>query len=96
MGIRIDYVLLCDGLMRLLDLVIKLGDELETVSSLVAELDIFWDGDANSAFISRIGGDLVEAAAVMLKIRETVRCLDRAVDVYMKNEKEIADIVAGL
>lgn len=74
----------------------QLTDHFAQLSELVAELsentaclDIFWDGDANSAFVAAVGEDLVMADGLLIRIRDSIRLLRRVFGIYMDNEKEV-------
>lgn len=73
----------------------RLRQEITDIGSITKDLDIFWDGDANSAYNVKVAGDLIEMGAVVMKIRDTIRCADRIFDLYMANEKEVAGMIAA-
>ena len=91
--LRVDYTSLRDKLDRLCLIVTAINEEIAGIAEYTADLDIFWDGDANSAFIAGIGEDLLDIDAIMMRIRGTVRAAVKVLDIYQKNEKEIKRMI---
>ena len=87
--LTVDYVALLEGVRELSGLFLKVGREVEEIVGYTRELDLFWDGGANSAYIGKVGEDLAAIAEISVKIRDTIRILGLILDVYLENEKEI-------
>lgn len=89
----VDYVSFCNRTRQLSELFIKLGEEVEAIAAYTAELDIFWDGGANKAYIGRVGQNLFAIGEITVKIRDTIRILCRVLDIYMENETRIQRLI---
>ena len=89
-----DYALLREGIRSLSELCCRLSTEVERIAGYTENMDIFWDGDANSAYMSAVSADLVEMGAVLLRIRRTVKAADNAFAAYMENEKKVSAVIA--
>ena len=85
----VDYVILNNGLIRLSQICSKLNEETGRIARIYADLDIFWDGDANAAYTVRIADDLVEMGIIMLRARQTVKAVVGMMEIYMKTERDI-------
>ena len=92
-SIYVDYTLLRNRLDRLSELVAATGEEIGKIAEYTANLDIFWDGDANSAYILRISEDLIDIDVIMMRIRETVHAAVSAFDMYQENERRISRMI---
>ena len=91
--LRVDYALLRDRLDRLMDIAAMINEEIERISEYTGGLDIFWDGDANSAYICKIGEDLMEADMIMMHVRNTVNTAVNVFELYQDNEKEVKRMI---
>ena len=89
----VDYAVLSEKLDRLSGITVSISEEIGKIAQRVAQLDIFWDGDANSAYITKIGEDLLDADVIVMNIRNTVRAAVKTMDLYQKNEKEIKRMI---
>ena len=76
-------------LIRLSEICKELNEETGRIARIYADLDIFWDGDANTAYSVRIADDLTRMGTVMLKLRQTVKAACSVMEIYMKTEREI-------
>lgn len=85
----VDYVILNNGLIRLSQICSKLNEETGRIARIYADLDIFWDGDANAAYTVRIADDLVEMGIIMLRARQTIKAAAGMMEIYMKTERDI-------
>ena len=92
-NLNVDYAKLDAALGRLSELAAALGEEIGRIAEYTANLDIFWDGDANSAYIGKTGEDLLEIDVIMMRIRNTVSAAVKVFDLYQKNEKEIKKMI---
>ena len=92
-NLRVDYPALAEKIDRLQETFIKADEQICLCAAAAEELDIFWDGDANAAFISRIGDDLADAAAVLIRIRDVIGKAGKAFDHYMKNENDVKRMI---
>ena len=88
-----DYVKIDEKVGRMFEITARIGEEIGNISAYTADLDIFWDGDANSAFITKIGEDLLEAGVILMRVRALVKAASSALDLYQKNEKEIKRMI---
>ncbi len=89
----VDYALFCNRTRQLSELFMKLGKEVEAITCYTAELDIFWDGGANKAYIGRVGQNLSAIGEITVKIRDTIRILGLVLDIYMENETRIQRLI---
>lgn len=94
--LSVDYVSLREKMQRLSQLVVRLDAEVAKIADLTANLDIFWDGDANSVFVAAIAEDLIDTEVIMMRIRKTVKLIGNAMDIYMENEKEVKRMIEEL
>ena len=91
--LNVDYAKLDAALGRLSEITAALGEEIGRIAEYTANLDIFWDGDANSAYIGKTAQDLLEVDVIMMRIRSTVSAAVKVFDLYQKNEKEIKKMI---
>lgn len=92
-SLGVDYVSLAEKIERLSGLMRQLSEEIGRIADISADLDIFWDGDANTAFIAGIGEDVTAIGIVMMRIRQTVNAVGKVFDIYMQNEKEVRRMI---
>ena len=95
-SINVEYTRLLADLGHLLDITFRLNEEIEKIAGYTADLDIFWDGDANSAYIQKIGEDLLDMNVIMIRVRNAVKSGVLALDLYQKNEKEIIRMIGDM
>ena len=74
---------------RLNELYFALSKEVDDLAESAAALDIFWDGDANTAFMQKTGDDLIRAAALLIRIRNSIRVLREAVLIEAEAEIQV-------
>ncbi len=91
--IGIDYIKVRVKIKRLSDLYAELAKEINRIAELSADLDIFWDGDANAAFVLAIEEDMVRTAVLLTGIRDVIRCARKAFDDYQASEKQVRMIL---
>ncbi|MBR4574118.1 MAG: hypothetical protein IKO16_04345 [Lachnospiraceae bacterium] len=91
--LTVDYVSFRNSTGQIMDLFLKIGDEVDHIVDYTKELDIFWDGEANSAYIGRVGSDITAIAEIAVKIRDTIRLLGMILDIYMENEREVQKLL---
>ncbi|MCR5590312.1 MAG: hypothetical protein K6F73_02150 [Lachnospiraceae bacterium] len=89
----IDYAMMSEKLVKLMEDYARLHEEISKIAEYTACLDIFWDGDANSAFMSLIGDDMVRAGILTARIGEAAKALRKAFDIYVQNEKEVLKMI---
>lgn len=87
--LSVEYIAFCEKAKKLSQLFIRLSSEIESIARFTDSMDIFWDGDANTAFTARIGEDLVTMEAVMVRIRKAVLSSHKALEIYLQAEKEV-------
>ena len=87
--LSVEYDKLSSKLVRLSEICTALNEETGRIARYYADLDIFWDGDANTAYSARIADDLVRMGIVMLKLRQTVKAACSVMEIYMKTERKI-------
>ena len=85
-----------ENITRLFELYLKLSDETAGLAGYAANLDIFWDGDANSAYVQTIGEDLVKMGVIVMNIKKTAGCTRRALNIYMRYEAEVSRIIRDI
>ncbi len=66
-----------------------MAEEVEKMTEYAANMDIFWDGDANAAFMQKILDDLARAAVFLIKVRDTIGLARSAFDIYTDAEKDV-------
>ncbi len=94
MGIlEIDYRLLRDRTVELLDLYAKLNKEMGRIADYTANADIFWNGDANDAYMKTVIRDITDIGLHLGRIGETVGILRKTLELYIQNEKEVQRII---
>ena len=87
--LNVDYVSLTEKLERLSEIYSKLNSLIGQIAEECERLDIFWDGDANAVFIAKTGEDLVDMEIIMLRVKETLKKAGEAMEIYMRNERDI-------
>ncbi len=95
-GLAVDYCRLYKKAERLGSLYLDLKAEMDALADAAEGMDIFWDGDANAVFMRTLGEDLVEMGVIMMGIRNAVATCRKAMDIYMKNEKEVKNVIGEL
>ncbi len=91
--IGIDYIKVRAKIKRLSDLYAELAKEINRIAESSADLDIFWDGDANAAFVLGIEEDMVRTAVLLTGIRDAIRCARTVFDDYQVNERQVRMIL---
>ena len=94
--ILIEYGMLRERINKLFELHAGLCDIFEKTAGDAERLDIFWDGDANFAYVSRIEKDLLAAEKVLLSVGNTIRLAARAFEIYNENEKRVKQMIGGV
>ena len=85
----VDYENLNNGLIRLTGICSKLNEETGRIARIYADLDIFWEGDANAAYSAEIADDIARMGIIMLRARQTIKAATGVMEIYMKTEKDI-------
>ena len=96
MILGIDYVQMADAMERLSGKYVKLHEEVAGIAGFAQNLDIFWDGDANSAFMEKISEDMVEIGVLTSKIGENIRMLKKVFAIYSANEAQIMMMIGDV
>ncbi len=94
--LSIEYAAFCERSQKLSQLFLKLVSEIESIAGFTDSMDIFWDGSANTAYVARIGEDLVAMEAVMIRIRKTVQTTQKALNIYLQAEKEVRIMIGEI
>ncbi|MCR5831961.1 MAG: hypothetical protein K6G67_07480 [Lachnospiraceae bacterium] len=94
--LSIEFCPLGEKIKELFKLYIALCKEIENTAESVQKLDIFWDGDANYAYITRIQKDMLAAGKLLMSIRETIMLASKAYGLYNENEKRIKRMIGGM
>lgn len=92
--LNVDYMILRKKIKQLSELYMKLNDEVGKIAEYTGNLDIFWDGDANNAYITKTGEDLACISALMMRIRGVIKAADGVFGLYMSNEQKIRTIIS--
>lgn len=66
------------------------------LAEVAADLDIFWSGEANDAYITRVNRDLIMANTTVTEVIEIVRSLAKALEEYQENEKVVNRLAGGM
>ena len=90
--ICIDYHELGKRIKDLAHTYSKIASEVAKLAEYTENLDIFWDGDANTAYINRISEDLTEAGIITAGVRNLVNSAKEALNIYLDHEKQIERI----
>ena len=94
--LSVEYVSLNGKLKELFGLYMKLSEEIENIAQITEEMDIFWDGGANTAYVSRIGEDLVTMEGVMIRIRKTLKTVQSAHAIYLQAERAVQSMIGRI
>lgn len=92
--IVVDWQQMSKKIMKLFELYAHLAEEIDNLAQYAADLDIFWDGDANAVFMQSIGDDLVRSAACLIRIRDTYGLLRQAFDIYVEAHEQVQGLVS--
>ncbi len=90
---RVEYPVLRERIKELIQQYELLRKEIQELAGYTADMDIFWDGDVNSAYVAKIGEDLMWAAVLLVRIRDTIRLAQRAFDIYTEGERHVAMMI---
>lgn len=90
-----DYTAIRSRTDELSKLYEKLSLEVADIAKYTADLDIFWDGEANDAYNLKLGKDITDIGKIVVKIGNSVKAAGYALSMYMDNEKRISDIVSA-
>ena len=82
-----------ENITRLFELYLQLSDEIADLAGYAANMDIFWDGAANTAYMQNIADDLVWAAALLVRIRDRLRALRDAFGIMSGAEGEVRNMI---
>lgn len=92
----VDYASLMTRLQELSEKCIRVEENVREITEVTENLDIFWDGDANGAFVMAINEDIAFIEAVIICLRTNIRLLNMAYKEYQETEKVINKIIGGL
>ena len=92
----VDYYALRQNIRKLRGLYIDAGREISALADFAASLDIFWDGDANTAFMTALTRDMAEIGGIMTGLKGLISAANRAFDMYMQCEKEVKNMIGEL
>ncbi len=87
--LEVEYASLNAKIKELAAIYSGITAEVADLAGYVENLDIFWDGEANAAYINRISADLTEIGVMMLSVRNVVKTARLALDLYISNEKAV-------
>lgn len=94
MGIlEVDYRLLRDKTAQLGGLYIRLNEEIGKIAGYTANTDIFWNGEANEAYMAAAVKDLTDIGLFLGRIGETVALLRKTLDIYVQNERKVQRLI---
>ena len=82
-----------ENITRLFELYLKLSDETAGLAGYAANLDIFWDGEANTAYMRSVSDDLIWAAALLVRIRDRLKALREAFDIMSEAERQVRNMI---
>lgn len=92
--ISVDYVQVKKSLTRLEGICEEMFSDIKEIALYVRTLDIFWDGDANGMFITRINEDLACIDATIYSLCDCAKVLHTAIMAYQELER-LTDRVIG-
>ena len=93
--IAADYVGMIQKSDELGYLLTKLVAEINRLKMVMNDIDIFWDGEANSEFKLALNADFCVMEALCLKVRLSANLLKQAVYDYVQTENEINYLIGG-
>ena len=85
----VDYHLLGIKTKELANIVSAIASAVADLGRYAGNMDIFWDGDANAAYIDRINRDLTEIGIIVAGAANLVNCAKGALELYIANEREM-------
>lgn len=94
--IEIDYRQLCDRSVRLSELNLKLNEEIGKIAEYTKNTDIFWDGDADEAFMAAVIHDITDMGLLLGRIDDSVKAMRKTVELYINNENEVQRMIGEL
>lgn len=94
--IKADYVGMINKSDELWKLAYRLMDEIVRISDVMENIDIFWDGEANTEFKLSLNEDFVVMQALCLHIKLSAKLIKDAVMAYVETERLIETIIGGL
>lgn len=66
---------------------------LSDLVDVTKNLDIFWDGDANSSFITQVNEDLIHSETILYALRECIKLFGEAISEYQNIERTVGRII---
>ncbi len=94
--IKADYVGMINKSDELWKLTLKLMEEITRLISVMDNIDIFWDGEANTEFKLALNEDFAVMEALCLHIRLSAKLIKDAVLAYVDVERLIESMIGGI
>lgn len=94
--LKAEYSYMRDSCVRMEDRCHEIYNVLSNLVDTTKDLDIFWDGDANSSFITQINEDLIHSETILYSLRESIRVFGEAISEYQNVERTIGKIIEDI
>lgn len=94
--IYVEYSMLSVRLRELGRLISELETNIRNIVDLTDKVDIFWDGDSNAIFVAGLNENIACIETMIMKLRNTIKLVDDAIEDYQETEKVIENIIGGL
>ena len=91
-----DYVAMNKQLVKLVDISADVENKLNDLEETVMDLDIFWDGEANAAFMLNVKLDFFKMQVLLKSINKSAACLMLAIGKYQQTEAKVEEIIGGM
>ena len=94
MGIlEIDYRHLRDKTVLLSAAFMQLNEEIGKIAGYAENTDIFWNGEANEAYMETVVRDLTDMGLYLGRIKDTLAILRNTLEIYIQNEREVQRLI---
>lgn len=94
--VKADYIAMLESAEGIWRLTVKLEEEISKLKAVLNDIDIFWQGEANSAFHLALNEDFLIMEALCLKFKYSANLIRRAVEEYSAGDSIVSCIVGGL
>jgi len=94
--LKVDYVGLLAKAKRLCSEYAKIKNNIDKLMEVTEDMDIFWDGDANTVFIVHMNEDIAIMETLLYKMETNIRIIMETIRGYQETEKIVNQIIGGL
>lgn len=93
MLVMAEYRLMQEKLLQIIQMSEDVISEIETMENTAENLDIFWDGEANSEYMLNVSAGLLNARLLIQKVMRCGNFLSYALSRYQSSERRISEMI---